>query len=154
MQKRGETVAATDGAKAAARVECASTARAFATAISLMFLLVGGHASTYSLSVLMTPLENEFNATRSEVSYVLSFQLTSCFLMGLPAAFAFKTFSVRHLLLLSSFATIAGNVSATYCTALWQVYCTLGLAVGVGAGTLSVVEGLGPNCEDGVVLYT
>ena len=51
--------------------EVATTTKVAAIVLALMILLVSGPASTYSLTILTTPLEIEFNATRTDVSYVV-----------------------------------------------------------------------------------
>ena len=110
-----------------------------ATVVALMILLVSGAAISYSMSILTGPLEREFNATRAEVSYVMSFQLTSVFFMAMPSALAFKAIPVFRLLLIGSLAMICGTVSTSFCTSLWQANCLLGFMSGSGAGILYAI---------------
>jgi MFS family permease len=86
----------------------------------------------YSFAAFFTPLSREFGATRASISGV--FAVTGFLYFGLGAVSGplADRFAPRPLILLGGVLIAAGLLLASRAQALWQVYATYCLGVGIG----------------------
>lgn len=110
-----------------------------AGAFIVMFM---GFGAAYSFGAFFVPLRDEFGATRREVSLI--FSITSFIYFGLGAASGRIADRVgpRRVIIAGAILLGAGLLLASLSRALWQIYATYSLCVGVGIG-LSYVPSVG-----------
>lgn len=105
-------------------------------------VLFVGFGTAYSFAAFFSSLRAEFNATRSDVSLV--FAITGFLYFGLGAVSGplADRFGPRRVILSGVLLVATGLLLASAAQALWQVYVTYSLCVGVGVG-LAYVPAVG-----------
>ena len=110
--------------------------------VALTFLTTLSTAAVMGLvGVLFDPLKTEFGWQTSSISGALALRLM---LFGLVAPFAaafIARYGIRRMVGLALLLVIAGVALATQMTALWQLWATWGVMVGVGTGVTALVLG-------------
>src|SRR5262245_65959682 len=91
--------------------------------------------------VYIKPLEAEFGWTRGALSGVAAISLL---LLGAAGPFAGRLadrWGPRRVIVLSLFLLGAGSIGAAAVGALWQLYLTTGVLMGIGSGGLGLATG-------------
>ena len=94
--------------------------------------------TAYSFAAFFHSLRDEFNATRGDISLV--FAITGFLYFGLGALSGpiADKFGPRRVILSGVLLVAAGLLLASAAQALWQVYVTYSLCVGIGVGLVYV----------------
>jgi MFS family permease len=101
-----------------------------------------GFGAAYSFGAFFEPLRDEFGATRSEVSLVFAVTAFLYFGLGAVSGRIADRVGPRRVIVAGGVLLGAGLLAAAATQALWQVYLTYSLCVGVGIG-LSYVPSVG-----------
>jgi MFS family permease len=91
--------------------------------------------------VYIRPLETEFGWTRGALSGVAAISLL---LLGAAGPFAGRLadrWGPRRVIVLSLFMLGVGSIGAAMVAALWQLYLTTGVLMGIGSGGLGLATG-------------
>lgn len=107
-------------------------------AVTFIVMLVGG-ASRATPGLLIVPLENEFQWSRSTISFAVGVNILLYGLIGPFAAAMMETFGVRRMML-GALAAIGTGIALTpLMQQSWQLVVLWGLIVGAGAGVIANV---------------
>lgn len=112
----------------------------FVAGVSFLVLLAAASFRS-TTGVLLEPIEQEFGWSRAVTSGAVSLNLA---LYGLTAPFAaafMQRFQMRQVVATALLLVAAGSGLATLVTSPWQLWCTWGLAIGFGTGSIAVVFG-------------
>jgi sugar phosphate permease len=110
--------------------------------VAVTFVLLLSTAAAMGMpGVLMRPLIAEFGWSTSAVSGPLSLRLALFGLMAPFAAALMQRYGVRNTVVVAVSLIVGGIVLATQMTALWQLWLTWGLMVGLGTGMTAMVLG-------------
>jgi MFS family permease len=110
--------------------------------VAVTFLVLLSTAAAMGMpGVLLRPLMAEFGWSTSAVSGPLSLRLILFGLMGPFAAALMQRYGVRNTVAVAVLLIVGGIALATQMTALWQLWLTWGLMVGVGTGMTAMVLG-------------
>lgn len=109
-------------------------------AFGVMFL---SFACAYSFPAFFDPLQNEFEASRGDLSFVFGLGSAGFFLVGAFAGIAADRMDPRIIIGLGMIMVGAGPIAASFATALWQVQLAMGLGIGLGVG-FAYVPSVGP----------
>ena len=108
----------------------------------IAFLVLLAAASFRSTTgVLLEPIEQDFGWSRAVTSGAVSLNLA---LYGLTAPFAaafMQRFQMRQVVVAALLLVAGGSGLATQITQAWQLWCTWGLMIGFGTGSIAVVFG-------------
>ncbi len=107
-------------------------------AVAFVTLLVGA-ATRASPSLLIVPLENEFQWSRATISLAIGVNLLLYGLMGPFAAAMMESFGVRRMMLGSLSAIGVGIALTPLMQQSWHFILLWGLIVGAGAGGIAMV---------------
>jgi MFS family permease len=108
-------------------------------AVTVCMMASSGLRSVFG--VYIKPLEAEFGWTRGALSGVAAISLL---LLGAAGPFAGRLadrWGPRRVILLSLILLGVGSIGAAAVHALWQLYVTTGLLMGIGAGGLGLATG-------------
>lgn len=100
-------------------------------AFSVMFF---GFGSAYTFTAFLEPLQQEFGASRGQVSLVFSLAGFLYFALGLVSGPLADRWSSRSFAVAGMLLTGGGLVLASFAASLLQVYLAYGLGVGLGLG--------------------
>jgi sugar phosphate permease len=110
--------------------------------VAVTFLVLLSTAAAMGMpGVLLRPLMAEFGWSTSAVSGPLSLRLILFGLMGPFAAALMQRYGVRNTVAVAVLLIVGGIALATQMTALWQLWLTWGLMVGLGTGMTAMVLG-------------
>ncbi len=110
--------------------------------VAVTFLAMLSTAAAMGMpGVLMTPLRAEFGWQVAAVSGPLALRLALYGLMGPFAAALLARHGMRAVVGVAMTLIVAGIALATRMTALWQLWATWGLLVGLGTGLTAMVLG-------------
>ena len=115
--------------------------RAWIVAAIAFLVLLAAASFRSTTGVLLEPLESEFGWSRGVTSGAVSLNLA---LYGLTAPFAaafMQRFQMRQVVTVALLLVASGSGLATLIRAPWQLWCTWGLAIGLGTGSIAVVFG-------------
>ncbi|MEX1102740.1 MAG: MFS transporter, partial [Dehalococcoidia bacterium] len=101
-------------------------------------LLFLGFGAAYSFAAFFTSLRDEFDASRGDVSLVFSITAAIYFALGAVSGPLADRVGPRRIALVGVLCMTAGLLLASQAQALWQVYVTYSLGVGIGVGLLYV----------------
>jgi MFS family permease len=101
-------------------------------------LLFLGFGAAYSFAAFFTSLRDEFDASRGDVSLVFSITAAIYFALGALSGPLADRIGPRRIALAGVGCMSAGLLLASQAQALWQVYLTYSLGVGLGVGLLYV----------------
>ncbi|MBK1870636.1 MFS transporter [Aestuariivirga sp. YIM B02566] len=93
-----------------------------------------GFGSAYTFSAFLTPLEQEFGASRGEVSLVFSLAGFLYFALGIISGPLADRYGARTMAVLGMLLVGAGLVFAGLARTIMEVYVAYGLGVGIGVG--------------------
>ena len=93
-----------------------------------------GFGSAYTFSAFLTPLEQEFGASRGEVSLVFSLAGFLYFALGIVSGPLADRYGARTMAVLGMLLVGAGLVFAGLARTITEVYVAYGLGVGIGVG--------------------
>lgn len=102
-----------------------------AAAFVAMFVIFG---VAYSFAAFFTSFQNEFRASRGDISLIFSLCGFVYFLLGAGTGILSDRFGPRWVVALGMLFLAAGLYFASRADTLWQVYATYGLGVGLGVG--------------------
>jgi MFS family permease len=108
-------------------------------AVTVCMMASSGLRSVFG--VYIKPMEAEFGWTRGALSGVAAISLL---LLGAAGPFAGRLadrWGPRRVILLSLFMLGVGSIGAAAVSALWQLYLTNGVLLGIGAGGLGLATG-------------
>jgi MFS family permease len=108
-------------------------------AVTLCMMASSGIRSVFG--VYIRPLETEFGWTRGALSGVAAISLL---LLGAAGPFAGRLadrWGPRRVIVLSLFMLGVGSIGAAMVAALWQLYLTTGVLMGIGSGGLGLATG-------------
>lgn len=110
--------------------------------VAVTFLSMLSTAAAMGMpGVLMLPLRAEFGWQASTVSGPLALRLALFGLMGPFAAALLARYGIRAVVAVAMTLIVGGIALATRMTALWQLWATWGLLVGLGTGLTAMVLG-------------
>lgn len=93
-----------------------------------------GFGSAYTFSAFFKPLEQEFGASRGEVSLVFSLAGFLYFVLGIVSGPLADRFGARLMASLGMLLVGAGLILAGLARSITEVYVAYGLGVGIGVG--------------------
>lgn len=93
-----------------------------------------GFGCAYTFSAFLKPLEQEFGASRGEVSLVFSLAGFLYFALGIISGPLADRFGARSMAVLGMLLVGAGLVFAGLARSITEVYVAYGLGVGIGVG--------------------
>jgi OFA family oxalate/formate antiporter-like MFS transporter len=93
-----------------------------------------GFGSAYTFSAFLKPLEQEFGASRGEVSLVFSLAGFLYFALGIISGPLADRFGARTMAVIGMLLVGAGLVFAGLARTIMEVYVAYGLGVGIGVG--------------------
>lgn len=93
-----------------------------------------GFGSAYTFSAFLKPLEQEFGASRGEVSLVFSLAGFLYFALGIVSGPLADCFGARLMASLGMMLVGAGLILAGFARNITEVYVAYGLGVGIGVG--------------------
>lgn len=99
------------------------------------FIITIAFGTQYSFGVFFKPLQEEFGWTRAETSGVFSLYMFFHLTLAILTGWATDRFGPRILVAVGGFFTGLGLMLTSQITALWQLYITFGLIVGLGLST-------------------
>jgi MFS family permease len=88
----------------------------------------------YSFAAFFTSFQNEFHASRGDVSLIFSICGFVYFLLGAGTGMLSDRVGPRWVVTLGMLFLAAGLYLASHAVTLWQVYATYGIGVGLGVG--------------------
>jgi len=110
--------------------------------VAVTFLAMLSTAAAMGMpGVLMTPLRTEFGWQISAISGPLALRLALYGLMGPFAAALLARYGMRRVVGVAMALIVGGILLATRMTALWELWATWGLLVGLGTGLTAMVLG-------------
>lgn len=101
-------------------------------------LLFLGFGAAYSFAAFFTSLRDEFDASRGDVSLVFALTGFLYFALGAVSGTIADRIGPRRVVLVGVALMTAGLLLASQAQALWQVYFTYSLGVGLGVGLIYV----------------
>jgi MFS family permease len=104
-------------------------------------VMLSGAAAMGMPGVLIRPLMADFHWTTAEISGPLSLRLALYGLMGPFAGALLQRYGIRRAVAAAMLLIVGGVLLATRMTALWQLWLTWGLLVGLGTGITASVLG-------------
>ena len=107
-------------------------------AVAFVTLLVGA-ATRASPSLLIVPLENEFQWSRATISFAIGVNILLYGLIGPFAAAMMESFGVRRMMLGALTAIGVGVALTPLMQQSWQLIVLWGLIVGAGSGGIAMV---------------
>jgi len=113
----------------------------WAVVAATFFVLLTTAAAMGMPGVLLRPLMGEFGWSTTAVSGPLSLRLLLYGLMAPFAAALMQRYGIRATVAAALLLIVGGIVLATQMTALWQLWLTWGLMVGIGTGMTAMVLG-------------
>ena len=105
---------------------------------STFTLLFFGFGAAYSFAAFFTSLRDEFDASRGDVSLVFAITGFLYFTLGAVSGTVADRIGPRRVSLAGVALIAAGLLLASQAQALWQVYLTYSIGVGVGVGLIYV----------------
>ena len=110
--------------------------------VAVTFLVMLSTAAAMGMpGVLLRPLTHDFGWSTAAVSGPLSLRLLLYGLMAPFAAALLQRYGVRKTVAVAMLLIVGGILLATHMTALWQLWLTWGLLVGIGTGLTAMVLG-------------
>ena len=97
----------------------------------LLFTIFG---VAYSFSSFFAPLQNEFSATRADVSFTFALAVFLYFAVGVAAGWVADRTHVRWVAGFGILCLGGGLVLASHATTLGGLYVAFGFAIGLGVG--------------------
>lgn len=97
----------------------------------LLFTIFG---AAYSFSSFFVPLQNEFSATRADVSFTFALAVFLYFVVGVAAGWVADRTHVRWVAGFGILCLGGGLVLASHATTLGGLYAAFGFAIGLGVG--------------------
>lgn len=101
-----------------------------AAAFGAMFVAFG---SVNSFGVFFTPIAREFDQSRAAVSFVLGLSTGAFLLLGVVSGHLADRFGPRPVVAAGGLLVAAGYLGSSRATAMWQLYLTQGLVLGLAA---------------------
>ena len=101
-------------------------------------ILFLGFGSAYSFAAFFPSLRDTFDATRGDTALVFSISAFLYFSLGALSGPLADRIGPRRVCLAGVGVMAAGLILASFAQALWQVYLTYSLAVGIGLGACYV----------------
>ncbi len=105
---------------------------------STFVLLFLGFGAAYSFAAFFTSLRDEFDASRGDVSLVFAITGFLYFTLGAVSGTVADRVGPRRIVLAGVALMTVGLLLASQAQALWQVYLTYSIGVGVGVGLIYV----------------
>ncbi len=102
-----------------------------AGAFGVMFI---GFGIVYSFAAFFQALQQEFSATRGEISLIFGLGGFLYFSLGAVSGPVADRFGPQRIVAFGMVVLGSGLLLASLSTALWQVYLAYGLSIGVGVG--------------------
>jgi MFS family permease len=110
--------------------------------VAATFLVLLSTAAAMGMpGVLLRPLMTEFGWSTSDVSGPLSLRLLLYGLMAPVAAALMQRYGIRATVAAAIVLIVGGIALATRMTALWQLWLTWGVMLGIGTGMTALVLG-------------
>ncbi len=110
--------------------------------VAVTFLVMLSTAAAMGMSgVLLRPLEAEFGWSASAISGPMALRLVLYGAIGPFAAALIQRYGVRNVVAVAMLLIVAAILAATRMTALWQLWLTWGLLLGLGTGLTAMVLG-------------
>jgi len=106
-----------------------------AAGVTFLTLLAAAGARA-APSVMIVPLGNDFQWSRSKVSAIISFNIFLYGLVGPFAAALYESLGLRRTMVLAMACIGGGYVASVYATQYWQFFVCWGLVVGTAATVL------------------
>ncbi|HYH43466.1 MAG TPA: MFS transporter [Burkholderiales bacterium] len=107
-------------------------------AVTFVALLVGG-ATRATPSLLIVPLESEFQWSRATISFAIGVNILLYGLIGPFAAAMMESFGVRRMMLGALTAIGVGVALTPFMQQSWQLVLLWGVVVGAGSGIIANV---------------
>ena len=98
------------------------------------FVLMVGFGIAYSFASFFDPLEEEFNASRGDVSLVFAITGFLYFALGAVSGPIADRIGPRRVVVVGVLLIVGGLALASRAQSLWQVYVTYSVGVGTGVG--------------------
>ena len=110
--------------------------------VGVTFLAMLSTAASMGMpGVLMAPLRHEFGWSLGSLSGAMALRIALYGLMGPFTAAIVARYGIRATVTIAMALIVGGILLATRMTALWQLWLTWGLMVGVGSGMTALVVG-------------
>jgi sugar phosphate permease len=110
--------------------------------VAVTFVIMLSTAAAMGMpGVLITPLRREFGWDTADISAALALRLALYGIMGPFAAALMQRYGLRTVVGVALALIVAGIGLATRMTALWQLWATWGVLVGLGTGMSAMVLG-------------
>lgn len=101
---------------------------------SVFILTFIGFGIAFSFSAFIQPLEQQFNATRGQISLIFAFSGFLYFGVGPISGFLADRVGPRWVVAFGMLVIGAGLFLASRAEVLWQIYLSYGLGIGIGVG--------------------
>lgn len=110
--------------------------------VALTFLVAIGTSSAMGMpGVLMVPLHNEFGWDISAISAPMGVRLLLYGLMGPFAAALIQRYGMVRIIAIAVAIIVTGILASTQMTAIWQLWATWGIPLGIATGMTALVLG-------------
>lgn len=103
------------------------------------FIMLTTSAALALPGALLQPLSKEFGWQTSEISSALAIRFALYGLMGPFAAMFIERFGLRNVACTALLMVGVGIASASYFSALWELFVVWGLVLGIGSGLTALV---------------
>ena len=94
-----------------------------------------GFGFYYSFGVFLQDLQNDFGASRAEISLIASILIFTCNSMGLIWGWVADKYGPRFVIGMGGILVFAGLILGSRASEVWQLYVSVGFLVGCGLST-------------------
>jgi MFS family permease len=113
--------------------------RAWIVALATFVVILFSASVRGAITLLIEPLMKEFDWRRGSVTAAASINLALFGLMGPFASALMIRFGLRRVVTAALFAISVGSVLSTQATAVWHLWLSWGVVMGIGQGCLATV---------------